>query len=91
LVVEAIAELRRKTAQECEPAGEPCTIPEVAHTAVSPKLAALIQALNVTMTEEFGLGGFAFAMVANDGLIAAHNATTGFVMPLVAPHPPASN
>ncbi|MCE9566040.1 MAG: hypothetical protein K8U57_28810 [Planctomycetes bacterium] len=92
LVAEAIAEWRRKTTPEREPAGESCTMPEVARTAVSPKLAALIQAVEAAMVEEFGMGGFAYTMISEAGIVAAHNPPDDFVVPLVAPpHPPASN
>ncbi|MBA4188922.1 MAG: hypothetical protein C0467_13070 [Planctomycetaceae bacterium] len=83
LVAEALAELRQKTTPESEPTGESCVMPEVIRTAVSPKLAEMIRAVDAAMIEEFGLGGFAFAMTANYGIVAVHNAHDGFVVPIV--------
>ncbi|MCE9560858.1 MAG: hypothetical protein K8U57_02275 [Planctomycetes bacterium] len=95
-VAEAIAELRRKTTPEGEPTGESFPMREVPHAAVSPKLAAMIQAVDAAMIEEFGLGGFAYTMIADDGIVAARNTMLdGFVVPVVAnatpPTPPADS
>jgi hypothetical protein len=85
LVAEALAELWQKTTPESELAGGDYTIPEVVRTPVSPKLAAMIQAVDAVMIEEFGLGGFAYSMIADDGIVAARNTTLdGFVVPFVA-------
>ncbi len=84
LVAEALAGLRQKTTHESEPTGENCTTWEFPRAEVSPTLAALIRTIDAAMIDEFGADGFAFAIMVDDGIVAAHNARDGFVMPIVA-------
>ncbi|MCE9561524.1 MAG: hypothetical protein K8U57_05670 [Planctomycetes bacterium] len=97
LIVDALAGLR-DVANESRPADASCPTREFPRIAVSPKLAALIHAVDAAMNDEFGAGGFGFEMVAADGVIAGHHALDGFVVPIVAlatpptpPTPPADS
>ena len=58
---------------------------EVVRTAVSPKLAGIVRALDDALLDEFGpYAAFAYVLMGGDGLIAASNARDGFVPPVVA-------
>jgi hypothetical protein len=83
LIAEALAGLR-EVANESRPPDASCRTRELPRVAVSPKLDALIHAVNAAMNEEFGPVGFGFVMVAADGVVATHHALDGFLVPLVA-------
>ena len=65
------------------PAPAPVTR-EVVRTPASAKLAGIVRELDAALMEEFGPVWFAYSIMGGDGLVAASNASDGFVPPVVA-------
>ena len=57
---------------------------EVVRTPVSAKLAGIVRELDAALMEEFGPVWFAYSIMGGDGLVAASNASDGFVPPVVS-------
>ena len=57
---------------------------EVVRTPASAKLAGIVRELDAALMEEFGPVWFAYSIMGGDGLVAASNASDGFVPPVVS-------
>lgn len=78
---------KRKTAAAPEPAPE---TRDVKRTPVPADLADKIRSVDEALLTAFGFD-LCYLILARDGIIAASNARDGYLPPIVAPAPPASN